>query len=100
MRDSLGCGPFMKQPTEIDQRLSPVPAADIPPVGTRTRAIVVELAIGSLLQAFVRVWGQFTVLGFVDYLAQGLVASAILLPVILSIKQMVSDARERSGRHN
>jgi hypothetical protein len=90
----------MKQPTEADQHLSPVPAAAIPPVGPRTRSIVVELAIGSLLQAVARVWGQFTVLGFVDYLAQGLVASAILLPVILSIKQMVGDAREGTRKHD
>ncbi len=69
----------------------------IVPSAPRARAIVLHLSLLSIVQAAVRIWGHFTISGFLNDAAEGLVVSAVLLPIYFAIATMWEGDRERKG---
>jgi len=89
--------------SEKDDQLTPVDGAGLPPArgGTRLKRLALELLAASAVQAALRVQDGFTLLRFLDKLAQGVVVGAILLPIALSVMEIVDDLRAaRSSRRS
>jgi hypothetical protein len=62
---------------------SKVPASP-PAAAPRATTVLLEIVAIGLVQATIRVWGNFTLSGFGTKLLQGLVVAAIVVPFIVA----------------
>jgi hypothetical protein len=54
-----------------------------------------QLLVADVIQALWRVWGHFTVLGFLNKAAQGLVVILLAFPLLVALKGLFGTRRDR-----